>query len=64
MDEIVDYRTSLNADGERALRFDKGLVERGVYLRPGGPHYFSMAHTKDDVATTVEIADSVLAMLS
>ena len=63
-DEIVDYRTSLSAGRERAMGFDKGLLEAGVYLRPGGPHYFSMAHSEDDVAATVEIADGVLARMS
>jgi glutamate-1-semialdehyde 2,1-aminomutase len=58
---IVDYRSSLGADRAKALALDHGLIENGVFVRPGGPHYFSMAHTDADVAATLAIVDRLLA---
>ena len=57
---IHDYRSSLAADRERLLKLHFGLIERGVFVRPGGGHYFSMMHTDADVATTLEAIDSII----
>ena len=57
---IHDYRSSLAADRERLLKLHFGLIERGIFVRPGGGHYFSMMHTDADVATTLEAIDSII----
>lgn len=55
-----DYRTSLAGDRKRLMAFHHGLLEEGIFVRPGGGHYFSMMHTDTDVAATLVAAERVL----
>lgn len=57
---VVDHRSSLLGDRERLLAYHYGLIDNGIFVRPGGGHYFSMAHTDEDVARTLEISERVL----
>ncbi len=57
---VVDYRSSLKGDRERLLAYHHGLIDHGIFVRPGGGHYFSMAHTDEDVARTLEVSERVL----
>jgi glutamate-1-semialdehyde 2,1-aminomutase len=57
---VVDYHSSLKGDRERLLAYHHGLIDQGIFVRPGGGHYFSMAHTDDDVARTLEASERVL----
>ena len=50
-------------DGERQRAFDLGLLDSGIFVRPGGGHYFSMAHTDEDVETTLRAADRIASRL-
>jgi glutamate-1-semialdehyde 2,1-aminomutase len=59
-DPIVDYRTSLKGDRDRLLAYHYGLIDNGIFVRPGGGHYFSMAHTDEDVERTIETSERVL----
>ena len=61
---IYDYRSSLAADRDRLLEFHFALIDAGIFVRPGGGHYFSMAHTDVDVDTTLETVDRILANMS
>ena len=60
---IHDYRSSLKADRKRLLRLHHGLIDAGIFVRPGGGHYFSMAHTDRDVDTTLDAVDRILARM-
>ena len=61
---IHDYRSSLKADRTRLLRLHHGLIDEGIFVRPGGGHYFSMAHTDRDVDTTLDAVDRILARMN
>ena len=61
---IHDYRSSLKADRTRLLRLHHGLIDAGIFVRPGGGHYFSMAHTDRDVDTTLDAVDRILARMN
>lgn len=50
-------------DKERLMLFHYNLIDEGVFVRPGGGHFFSMAHTNADITTTLEKVDSVLARM-
>ena len=58
---IHDVRAT--SDKERQRAFDLGLLDSGIFVRPGGGHYFSMAHTDEDVETTLRTADRIAARL-
>jgi glutamate-1-semialdehyde 2,1-aminomutase len=59
-DEITDFRSSLHEDRERLIAFHHGLLDAGIFVRPGGGHYFTMAHTDADVDFTVEASEAIL----
>ncbi len=61
---VVDYRTSLKGDRDRLLAYHYGLIDNGIFVRPGGGHYFSMAHTDADVEQTIETSERVLRQIS
>ena len=58
---VRDYRSSLAADRERLIRLHHSLIDEGIFVRPGGGHYFSMAHTDRDVDVTLDAVDRILA---
>ena len=58
---IHDVRAT--SDKERQRAFDLGLLDSGIFVRPGGGHYFSMAHTDEDVETTLRTADRIAVRL-
>ncbi len=60
-DRIHDVRTISDKDRQRA--FDLGLLDSGIFVRPGGGHYFSMAHTDEDVEAVLRAADRIAARL-
>ena len=51
-----------NHDMERDLRYRRALIEKGVYHfpLPTKQGSISAAHTKDDIALTLETTDAVL----
>lgn len=51
------------SDKDRQHAFDLGLLDSGIFVRPGGGHYFSMAHTDDDVETVLRAATRIAARL-
>lgn len=50
----------VKVDSGRQTAFDYGLISSGIFVRPGGGHYFSMATTEQDIETTLAAADRVL----
>jgi glutamate-1-semialdehyde 2,1-aminomutase len=68
-DEVRSYRDTARQDTVLALRFFRGMVERGVYFCDAGGkpmhHGFSAAHTLADVDRILQAAeDTVAALLS
>ena len=59
--QIHDVRA--RSDKDRQHAFDLGLIDSGIFVRPGGGHYFSMAHTDEDVEKTLRIADRIASRL-
>ncbi|MEK6978327.1 MAG: aminotransferase class III-fold pyridoxal phosphate-dependent enzyme, partial [Candidatus Hydrothermarchaeota archaeon] len=60
--EVSDYRTALRADRELFLRFQKGLLAKGIFLPPSQYecNFLSSAHGQGEVASTLEAAEEVL----
>lgn len=60
--EVSDYRTALRADRELFLRFQKGLLARGVFLPPSQYecNFLSSAHGQGEIDSTLEAAGEVL----
>jgi len=68
-DEVQNYRDTARQDTALALRFFRGMVERGVYFCDAGGkpmhHGFSAAHTLADVDRVLQATeDTVTALLS
>ncbi len=57
---IRNYRDATRADARRRYLFDLGMVNRGIYLRPGKPFYLSTEHSDEDIERTIEAADGAL----
>lgn len=57
---IRNYRDATRADARRRYLFDVGLLNRGIYVRPGKPFYLSTEHSSEDVERTIEAVDGAL----
>jgi glutamate-1-semialdehyde 2,1-aminomutase len=62
-DPAKTHMPAATGDQQRLLAFHYGLIDEGVFVRPGGGHYFSMATTDADVEHTLTAADRVLASI-
>jgi glutamate-1-semialdehyde 2,1-aminomutase len=60
--EILDYASAQQADTHRYARFFWGMLERGIYLPPSQFEalFVSLAHTSEDVRSTLIAAEDVL----
>ncbi|NOZ82340.1 MAG: aspartate aminotransferase family protein, partial [Euryarchaeota archaeon] len=60
--EVRDYRTALQADAELFLRYQRGMLARGVFLAPSQYEscFLSTAHTAEDVEQTLEKASEAV----
>lgn len=56
----TSHRALARADGKRATRFSLGLIERGIFVNPGGKFYLSLAHSPEDINAAITAADDVL----
>ncbi|HSD50574.1 MAG TPA: aspartate aminotransferase family protein, partial [Candidatus Methylomirabilis sp.] len=67
-DEVRDYRDTARQDAALALRYFRGMLERGVYFCDAGGkpmhHGFSAAHTLADVDRVLQAAEDTVAVLS
>ncbi|MEE9610595.1 MAG: glutamate-1-semialdehyde 2,1-aminomutase [Desulfatiglandales bacterium] len=63
--EVVDYSTALEADAEKFLKFQKGLLAKGVFLPPSQYecNFVSLAHGDDELEYTLNAAEEVLKSL-
>jgi len=61
--EITDYRSTLTQDKEFLMRFNRLLLDRGVF-KGDTKYYLSLAHTKEDLELTFEAFSSAIAELS
>lgn len=60
--EIVDFRSSMHADAKRRERFVQLLVDRGI-IKAHEKFFISLAHTDEDVDTTIAAFRSAIAEL-
>jgi glutamate-1-semialdehyde 2,1-aminomutase len=60
---VMDWETAKRADTRRFARFFWGMIDRGVYLPCSQfeAMFVSIAHSKQDISTTVDAAREVLA---
>lgn len=59
VDPVTDYRTSLQADRERYIRFTEALHYQGVRALERGAWFVSSTHTSDVVDQTIEAVTAV-----
>ena len=57
--EIIDYRSTLTADKQMLSRFNRLLLERGVF-KGDSKYYISTAHSQDDVDLTIHAFASAI----
>jgi glutamate-1-semialdehyde 2,1-aminomutase len=59
---VTNYESAKTSDTKRYARFFQGMLERGIYLAPSQfeATFISLAHTKEDIAKTVESAHAVM----
>jgi glutamate-1-semialdehyde 2,1-aminomutase len=63
--DVINYTGAAASDTDRYGRFFHGMLERGVYLAPSQfeAAFVSLAHTEEDIDTTIASAESVLETL-
>jgi len=63
--EVDDYASALTADKDRFVRYFWGLLERGIYTAPSPfeAGFLSLAHSPEDIATTLDAARDALKSL-
>ena len=59
---LVSYEDVLRNDTEAQVRYRRELIKRGVFEMPErvGRNHIGAAHTEDDIAQTLEIAEQAL----
>lgn len=62
---ITDYTSAKVADTKRYARYFHAMLERGIYLAPSQfeAAFVSLAHTEQDIASTIECAAQALESL-
>jgi glutamate-1-semialdehyde 2,1-aminomutase len=65
VDPVMRYEQITACDVERFKAFYRGMLDRGVYLAPSAfeAGFVSSAHSRDDIAATVEAAGQALNLL-
>jgi glutamate-1-semialdehyde 2,1-aminomutase len=60
--EVVDYASALKADKEKFLKFQRGLLSKGVFLPPSQYecNFLSYAHDKAEVEDTLRASEEVM----
>jgi len=63
--EVYDFEDAKTSDLKRFALFYQGMLSRGVYLAPSQFEacFVSLAHTNEDIDTTIEAARAVMADL-
>ena len=57
---VRNYRDTLAADTGKRKALDFGLLERGIFVKPGKPFYLSTAHGRPDVQETLGAFEGAL----
>ena len=62
---VHSYEDAKNSDLEKFSRFHRAMLERGIYLAPSQfeAGFTSLAHTEEDVATTIAAAREAFAVI-
>jgi glutamate-1-semialdehyde 2,1-aminomutase len=57
---VVDYKSAMLSDTERFMRYQRGLLERGVYVAPSQFEtcFVSAAHSDGDISETLEAMEA------
>ncbi len=58
--KIADYRDAAQCDSKTRLRFDFGMMARGIHYHPDKPLYTCTEHSDKDVVRTLSAAEEVL----
>src|SRR6267143_1134205 len=59
-----NYRDTTGADIEKRTSLDMGLLDRGVFVKPGKPFYLSTAHDRAAVEDTLQAVEVVALTLA
>jgi len=64
-EQVVDYTTAKNSDTDKFAVYFRGLLEGGIYIAPSQfeSGFVSLAHSDDDIQTTIGVASEVLSNL-
>jgi glutamate-1-semialdehyde 2,1-aminomutase len=63
--QVYNYEDAKTSDTAKFAKFHRGMLEHGVYLAPSQfeAGFTSLAHTDDDVTTTLAAARAVLSAI-
>ena len=61
--EVSDYRSTLDRDQDKVLRFNKLLLERGIF-KNNSKYYVSTVHDVEEVDLTIDAWASAIEELS
>jgi glutamate-1-semialdehyde 2,1-aminomutase len=59
-----NYRDTMDADSEKRASFDRGLLDRGIFVKPGKPLYVSTAHDVAAIRDTLRAVEAVVPELA
>ncbi len=64
--QVKDYRQAMRCDLHMFARYFRAMLKGGIYIPPSQfeTNFVSMAHTKKDIATTLEVMDRALGLVS
>jgi glutamate-1-semialdehyde 2,1-aminomutase len=60
--EIVDYSSALKADAGKFLKFQRGMLSKGVFFPPSQYecNFVSLAHGEEELEYTLNVAEEIL----
>ncbi len=64
--QVKDYRQAMRCDLHMFARYFRSMLKGGIYIPPSQfeTNFVSMAHTQKDIATTLEVMDRALGLVS
>ena len=57
------YRDCMHFDANLRMKFDYGLLARGMHFHPDKPFYTCTEHTDEDIEKTLAVAEEVLRLM-
>ena len=60
LEKVLDFRQMLTSDQKMALKLQRELLKRGIFISPTWHNFMSVAHTKEDIDKTLIAVDAAI----